>query len=119
MPPIGYLLRGVDFRNMFIVLRRGKKHSITKETYKSLSQAVEDGAVIIKLGVFLNTLINFIVLSIVIFILVRGINRHKLKNESEKKIQECPHCFSSISIKAVKCPRCTSSISFPNSSTES
>lgn len=82
MPPIGFFLRGVDFTNIFIVIRRGKKNSVTRGTYKSLQAAIEDGAVTVKVGVFFNALINFIIISGVIFTMIRTINKFKLQQET-------------------------------------
>ena len=107
MPPIGMLLRGVDFANIFWVLKRGKKTTITRSKYKSLPQAKEDGAVTINFGVFLNSLINFLVLSIIIFTMVRAINTLKRKKQI-KSAKECRYCFSKIDIRAVKCAYCGS-----------
>lgn len=109
MPPIGMLLRGVDFANIFLLLKRGKKMTITKTRYKSLSQAKEDGAVTINVGVFLNSMINFFVISVIIFVIMRTITRIKRKKHS-KSGKECKFCFSRVDIRAIKCPYCTSMI---------
>jgi large conductance mechanosensitive channel len=106
MPPIGMLLRGVDFANIFWVLKRGKKIAITKAKYKSLTQAKEDGSVTINIGVFLNSLINFLVLSVIIFTLVRFINKLKRKKQ-KKSSKECKYCYSKVDIRAIRCPYCT------------
>lgn len=109
MPPIGMLLRGVDFANIFWVLKRGKKIAITKAKYKSLQQAKEDGSVTINIGVFLNSLINFLVLSVIIFTLVRFINKLKRKKQ-KKSTKECKYCYSKVDIRALKCPYCTADL---------
>jgi len=109
MPPIGMLLRGVDFANIFLLLKRGKKTMITKAKYRSLAQAKEDGAVTINIGVFLNSLINFLVLAIIVFGFVRAINKLKRKKQT-KTSKECKFCYSKVDIRAIRCSYCTSSI---------
>ena len=108
MPPIGWLLSGVDFANIFVLLKRGKKTTITKGVYKSLSQAKEDGAVTVNIGVFLNSVLNFVVISVIIFAFVRTINRVKRKEVAPTK--KCPFCYSKINPKATKCAWCGSDI---------
>ena len=102
MPPIGLLLGKVDFTNLFIDLTSGG--------YETLAAAQEAGAPTINYGIFINTVINFIIVAIVIFLLVRQVNR--LQRKPEKPAQEpttktCPHCFTDIPIKATRCPHCT------------
>lgn len=125
MPPIGWLLSGVDFANIFLLLKRGKKNKLTKGQYKSLSQAKEDGAVTVNVGVFLNSVLNFVVISVIIFAFVRTINqakedrKHKDKEGKSHKTKKCIYCYSKIDFRARKCPYCTSilpSISVANSS---
>ena len=105
MPPIGLLLGKVDFSNLYINLSGG--------SYISLAQAREAGAVTINYGLFINTLIDFLIIAFVVFILVRQVNRLQ-KSEPEPApapaTKECPFCFSSISIKATRCPQCTSNL---------
>ena len=109
MPPIGLLLGNVDFTNLFIVL----KHGAEVAEYATLADAQAGGAVTLNYGLFINTIISFLIVAFAIFILIRNIN--KLKREAEEApaaptTKECPHCFSTISIKAVKCPNCTSNL---------
>lgn len=109
MPPIGLLLGDVDFANLFVLLQQGDPGS----PYASLAEAQAAGAVTINYGVFINTLISFLVVSLVIFILVRNINRLKREEEAppaEPTTQECPYCLSTISIQAVRCAYCTSQL---------
>ncbi len=105
MPPIGLLLGKVDFSNLYINLSGG--------SYISLAQAREAGAVTINYGLFINTLIDFLIIAFVVFMLVRQVNRLQ-KSEPEPApapaTKECPFCLSSISIKATRCPQCTSNI---------
>jgi len=105
MPPIGLLLGRVDFSNLYINLSGG--------SYESLAKARESGAATINYGLFINTLINFLIIALVIFIVIRQINSlQKLGEEKEEPTtKECPHCFRTIPIKATRCPECTSDLS--------
>ncbi len=104
MPPIGLLLGKVDFSNLYINISGGK--------YESLAQAQEAGAVTINYGLFLNTIIDFVIVAFVIFMLVRQIN--KLEKPEEKpatpSTKDCPYCFTAIPLKATRCPACTSAL---------
>ena len=109
MPPIGLLLGNVDFSNLFITLKEGA----TMPADATLAAAKEAGAIVISYGAFINTVISFLIVSLAVFFLVKGIN--KLKREeaappAEPTTKECPFCFSSISIKATRCPHCTSNL---------
>ena len=105
MPPIGLLLGKVDFANLFAVLKEGS----TAGPYLSLSAAKAAGAVTLNYGIFINTIISFIIVALVMFLIVKSINKVKKKeNEKPAEVKECPYCFSSINIKASKCPCCTS-----------
>lgn len=109
MPPIGLLLGGVDFSNLFWVLKEGK----TVAPYETLALAQEAGAVTVNLGLFINTLISFIIVGAAVFLLVRTINSlHKKKEEPAEVVdKECPFCCTSIPIKATRCGHCTSELS--------
>jgi large conductance mechanosensitive channel len=109
MPPIGILLGNVDFTNLFLVLKEGA----TPGPYSSLAQAQAAGAVSINIGVFINTIINFIIVAFCIFFLVRAMNRLKKPEAAPAAApttKECPFCFTEIPIKAVRCPNCTSQV---------
>ncbi|MBN2426713.1 MAG: large-conductance mechanosensitive channel protein MscL [Deltaproteobacteria bacterium] len=109
MPPIGLLLGGVDFSNLFVVLKEGTMPS----PYASLANAQAAGAVTINYGTFLNTVISFLIVSIAIFMLIKGLNslhRQKEAPAEEPTTKECPFCFSTIAVKATRCPSCTSEI---------
>ena len=109
MPPIGLLLGGVDFNNLFAVLEEGT----TVGPYDTLAAAQEAGAVTINYGVFINTVIAFIIVAFAVFLMIRYINRLKRKEEvpkAEPTTKECPYCFSVIPIKASRCPNCTSEL---------
>jgi len=107
MPPIGLLLGGVDFSDLFINLSDGD--------YASLAEAQEAGAATINLGVFINTILNFIIVAFAIFLLIRAINRLKKEEEAaaepEPTAKECPFCCSEVPIKATRCGHCTSELS--------
>ncbi len=104
MPPIGLLLGGVDFSNLFI--------NLSRTHYTSLAEAKAAGAPTINYGVFINTLINFLIISFVLFILIKIVNRWTAKpaTPSAPTTKECPFCFTQIPIKAKRCPNCTSEL---------
>jgi len=110
MPPIGILLGGVDFSNLFIVIKEGA----TSGPFDTLAAAKDSGAVTISYGVFFNTVISFIIVAFAIFMLIRSLNKMKKKEEeapAEPTTKGCTYCFSTIPIKATKCPQCTSALS--------
>lgn len=103
MPPIGLLFGKLDFSNLFV--------NLSGSSYKSLSEAKAAGAATINYGLFLNNILDFLIVSFAIFILVKQVNLLKRKAEvKEQTTKECPFCFSTISKKAVRCPSCTSQI---------
>lgn len=110
MPPIGLLLGNVDFSNLFVVL----KHGAEVVQYATLADAQAGGAVTLNYGMFINTVISFLIVAFAIFILVKNINRLKRQQEEAPAppplTKECPHCFSTIHVKAVRCPNCTSTL---------
>ncbi|MCL7487237.1 MAG: large conductance mechanosensitive channel protein MscL [Desulfobulbaceae bacterium] len=109
MPPIGLLLGGVDFTDLFIILKAGE----TAGPYTTLAAAQEAGAVVISYGVFINAVISFLIVAFAVFLLIRGINRLQEEKEAppeEPTTRECPYCASTISIKATRCPNCTSEL---------
>jgi len=109
MPPIGLLLGGIDFSNLFIVLKHGAEAGV----FNSVADAQAAGAVTLNYGVFINTVISFLIIAFAIFMVVKAMNKMK-RQEEEKPVEattkECPKCFSTISIKATRCPLCTSEI---------
>jgi large conductance mechanosensitive channel len=110
MPPIGLLLGDVDFANLFAVLKQGAE---VAGPYESLAAAKEAGAVTINYGAFINTIISFIIVAFAIFLLIRNLNRMKKEEEAppaEPTTKDCPKCFTTIPIKAMRCPHCTSEI---------
>jgi len=112
MPPIGLLLGRVDFSNLYLTLRDGA----TPGPYAALAEAKKAGAVTMNLGLFANTVINFLIVAMAIFLVVRAMNRLRdlqKTNEpapAEPTTRDCPFCASAISIKAVRCPHCTSEL---------
>jgi len=114
MPPLGWLMGKVDFANLYLTLPNSDGQ-ITK--YPSLEAAQAAGAVTINYGLFINTLISFIIVAFCVFLLVKAMNKlqdlAKTKCEEtpeECTTKECPRCFSTIDIKASKCPHCTADI---------
>lgn len=109
MPPIGLLLGNVDFANLFAVLRQGA----VPGPYASLAEAQEAGAVSINYGVFINTIISFLIVAFCVFLLIRQINRMRKVEEvpAEPTTRDCPYCLSVIPIKATRCGHCTSQLS--------
>lgn len=105
MPPIGYALGDVDFSDLFIVLGGGD--------FDSLAAAKEAGAATINYGVFINAVINFLIVAFAVFMLVRAINRMKREEKvapADPTEKNCPFCTTSIPIKATRCPNCTSEL---------
>ena len=109
MPPIGLLLGNVDFSNIFMVIKGGA----TPGPYATLDAAKEAGAIVISWGVFINTLINFLIIAFVLFLVIRSMNRMKRKQEAPAAApttKECPHCLSAIPMKASRCAFCTQEV---------
>ena len=109
MPPIGLLLGNVDVSNLFIVLR----DAAGAGAYATLAEAGEAGAVTLNYGLFINTIISFVIVAFAVFMLIRSINKAKKKEEAAPAApttKECPFCYSAIAIKATRCPNCTSEV---------
>jgi len=110
MPPIGLILGNVDFSNLFIVIKQGTRAA---GPYISIADAKAAGAVTLNYGLFLNSIISFIIVAFSVFILIKGINRLKRKEEApsaEPTTKDCPYCYFTIPIKAVKCGHCASEL---------
>lgn len=106
MPPIGLALGGLDFTNLFSVLKAGKDGALS---YSSLKLAQDAGAVTINWGVFINTIINFLIVAFAVFMLVRMLNKMKKPAAAAAPVsKDCPFCSMTIPIKATRCPHCTS-----------
>ena len=109
MPPIGMLLGNVDFSQLFLVLNSGSAPG----PYATVADAAAAGAVTINYGVFFNSLISFAIIAFAVFMLIKAINnlkREEAAPPAEPTTRDCPHCFSTISLKATRCPQCTSEI---------
>ena len=107
MPPIGLLLGKVDFSNLFITLQTGEPAG----PYPTLADAQAAGAVSLNYGLFINTIISFLIVAIAIFFVIRAINRMQREEEATEPItKECPFCKSSIALEATRCPYCTSEL---------
>ena len=103
MPPIGMLMGNVDFSDLFINLSSG--------TYESLKAAQDAGAATINYGVFINTVLDFVIVAFAIFMLIRAMNKLKRKEEpAPASTKECPECLSSIPIAAKRCSHCTQAV---------
>jgi large conductance mechanosensitive channel len=105
MPPVGLILGQVDFASLYI--------DLSGKGYATLADAQKAGAPTINYGVFINTLINFVIVAFVLFLLIRAINRMTAKPApapAAPSDKECPFCFSTIPIKATRCPNCTSQL---------
>jgi large conductance mechanosensitive channel len=104
MPPIGYLFGGVDFANLFITLG--------PETYGTLAEAQEAGAATINYGLFINAIITFLIIALVVFLMIKALNRTVRKQEEDEAPAElttktCPECLSDIPSGAHRCAFCT------------
>lgn len=109
MPPIGLLLGGVDFSDLFITMKEGA----VAGPYATLASAQAAGAVTISYGLFINAVISFLIVAFAVFLLIKGLNNLQREKEvpaAEPTTRECPHCFSNIAIKATRCPHCTSEL---------
>ena len=101
MPPIGLLLGNVDFSNLFL--------DLSGERPLSLAEAELKGLPVIKVGSFLNDVITFLIIALVIFLIVKAINRLK-RQDVDELTKECPYCFSTIHVEATRCSACTSPV---------
>jgi large conductance mechanosensitive channel len=103
MPPIGLLLGKVDFANLYLAL--------DGNSYASLVAAKDAGAPTLNYGLFINTIINFLIVAFAIFLLIKQINRLQKPTPVEAPTtKDCPYCQTAIPIKATRCPHCTSQL---------
>lgn len=108
MPPLGLLLGRVDFSSLFI--------NLTSTPYASLAEAKAAGAATLNIGLFINAVIDFLIVAFAVFLLVRQINRLTPKPAAPAPApatKDCPYCFSAIPLKATRCPSCTSQLAEP------
>lgn len=101
MPIVGKLIGNVDFSNLFLNLSNNKK-------YASLAAAQADGVATINYGVFLNNILDFLIIAFSIFIVIRQLNRFKKKEEIKVTTKNCSYCCTEIPLEATRCPHCTS-----------
>ncbi len=109
MPPIGLLLGKVDFSNLFVVLSAGK----TPGPYETLAAAKAAGAVSLNIGLFINAIISFVIVAFAVFLIVKGFNQLRRREEAGPApvtTKECPRCMSVIPLGATRCPHCTSEL---------
>jgi large conductance mechanosensitive channel len=109
MPPIGLLLGSMDFSNIFSVLKEGK----VAAPYATLAAAKAAGAVTINWGIFVNAIINFIIVAFAIFLLIKVFNKARREKEvapAAPTTKECPYCLSEVPLKATRCGHCTSDL---------
>jgi large conductance mechanosensitive channel len=105
MPPIGLLLKGVNFADLFV--------SLNGQAYATLAEAQAAGAPVLTYGNFIKNIVDFLIVALVIFLMIKAINAAKRKPApapAEPTTKECPQCFTVIPIKATRCPHCTSDL---------
>lgn len=102
MPPLGFLLGKVDFSNLYI--------NLSSEQFSSLADAKKAGAPTINIGLFTNTIIDFVIMAFSIFLVIRTLNRFKRQEAPAPTTRECPFCLSAIPVAAKKCAHCASSL---------
>jgi large conductance mechanosensitive channel len=105
MPPLGLLLHHVNFSNLFI--------SLDGKSYATAEAAKAAGAVTLNYGIFLNTIIEFLIIAFAVFFLIRMVNRWTRKPASSPTTRACPYCCSEIPLKATRCPHCTANVQPP------
>jgi large conductance mechanosensitive channel len=105
MPPLGLLLGRVDFSNLFL--------NLSGTHYASLAEAKAAGAATLNYGLFINTILDFVIVAFAVFLLVKQVNRLTRKPAEAPQpptTKECPYCVSAIPLRATRCPNCTSSV---------
>jgi len=111
MPPLGLILGSADFTNLFLIVKEGA----TPGPFATLAEAHKAGAVTMNYGLFINTIVNFVIVAFALFLVIRNMNQlRKMTDKPEATeaptTKECPYCFSSIALKATRCPNCTSEL---------
>jgi large conductance mechanosensitive channel len=102
MPPLGLALGKMDFSNLFL--------DLSGKDYPSLAAAKAAGAATVNYGLFINALVDFLIVAFAIFFTVKQLNRLKRQAPVAVATKSCPHCFSTIALKATRCPQCTSEL---------
>ncbi len=108
MPPIGLLLGNVDFSDFFLTMKAGK----VAGPYLTLAQAKAAGAVTLNIGLFINTIVSFLIVAFAVFLLIKQLNRFMSQPEPPAAVpaKTCPYCLSSVPEGATRCPFCTSEL---------
>lgn len=109
MPPVGLLLGNVDFSNLFVVVKDGA----VQGPYASVADAQKAGAVTVNYGLFVNSVISFLIVAFSVFLLVKSINNMRRQQETlppAPDTRECPYCLSAVPLKAIRCAHCTSEL---------
>jgi large conductance mechanosensitive channel len=108
MPPVGLVLGNMDFSNLFLVLKEGAKAA---GPYATLADAKAAGAVTLNIGLFLNSVLLFLLTAFAVFLIVRAANRMKPQEASAApSTKDCPYCRMAIPVGATRCPQCTSDL---------
>jgi large conductance mechanosensitive channel len=107
MPPIGLALGNVDFSNLFVLLKEGAKAA---PPYATLAEAKAAGAVTMNYGLFVNSVIGFVIVALAVFFLVRMANRMMPKPAAAVTTRDCPYCKMPIPAGGTRCPQCTSEL---------
>ncbi len=107
MPPIGLALGNVDFSNLFLLLKAGDK---APPPYSTLAEAHSAGAVTVNYGLFINSIITFLIVAFAVFLIVRAANRLKPADAAAPSTKDCPYCRMAIPLGATRCPQCTSEL---------
>jgi large conductance mechanosensitive channel len=107
MPPIGLALGNVDFTNLFVLLKEGTKAA---PPYATLAEAKAAGAVTLNYGLFVNSVISFLIVALAVFFLVRMANRMMPTPAAPVTTKDCPYCRMAIPLGAIRCPECTSDL---------
>jgi len=103
MPPLGLVLGKVDFSNLFV--------NLSGISYASLAEAKAAGAPTINYGIFINNVLDFMIVAFAVFVIVRGINRlHETPSPLPPETRSCPRCMTPIPVRATRCPACTSDV---------
>jgi len=112
MPPIGLAVGGADFTDSYIVLEGVEVNGTEVTEFDSLQAAKDAGAVTLRWGIFVNALINFLIIAVVLFLVIKAVGNLKRKEEKKEEAttKACPFCDTQISLKASRCPNCTSKL---------
>jgi large conductance mechanosensitive channel len=106
MPPIGLITGGLDFSNKFLILKDAPGGGV----FATAADAVKAGAITWNYGNFITLIINFLIVALCIFLVIRALNKMKRPSPSAPVSKDCPHCAMTIPVKASRCPHCTSEL---------